>query len=537
MYTFGWVTSVSPLAQAEFWNSAFMGTSINFVNFYNKSMDYYSNGVLYASTTAQWQTAAIGIANVAMQQLPYSLFYFENTLYANYVNGWTGYANEPTVGPNTGGGIYYTLLNVHSTTNSTGGNLNYGIHQQADTGGMNPMYATNWVWQVDIWSEIFDTPLATPPTEFTTVNAFLNYMTTSYSVTSYTGKVPSGSFIFQKPAKTGITNGQMITFTFANNLTWSDNTPFTAKDYQTSLYYWNLAYSAKLPDESTPDTGILSGPSGLIASKVVSTNTIELFINSNSIWNLANSVVPVFPTHILQYFNPDHFSTAVSDVDTTQPYLSASSYAIYGAPKAPKWVTYEPNMEIGSGPFTLTTYSETTGDGVLTANPNYFRAAWYANMPTLTSGTPYTNNYTISMYINNPSISTPYCGVAPSSTGYCPLTGKVPGESSVKLKGVVTLYLCTGVNANTGAVVGCTLQPGTYNLVQHIAYTCTNSGVYANGKCPKGDKVVKTYTNGYYLSVPTTTLAAGTYEVVLTTHFSFQGLARTYYQATGFVLS
>jgi ABC-type transport system substrate-binding protein len=576
MYTYGWVTSDNFEAQAEFWNSAFMGSSINFVNFYNRTMDYYSNAVLYATTIAGADAAAINIAKVEMQQLPYLNSYFENTLFADFVQGWTGYANEPTVGPNTGGGIYYTLLNVHPTNTLVGGTLNYAVHEQADSSGMNPIYNTNWVWQADLWGEVYDTPLATPPTLFTTVNSFLNYMTTSYSVAPYTGKIPGGSFYFQakyETATTGcgkkltspcyytvpkaITNGETVTFNFAKNITFTDGVPFTAKDYQFSLYIWDLAVKQTTQaDVETPDTGLMTGPSGLIASHVTVSKTVDsitIYINSNSVWNLADVVVPVMPQHLLQYFNPDHIATGAETLDTTLPYVSDVGYLTASTPanttthlgaitvpKAPKWVTYEPNMEVGTGPFALSVYSETTGAGELTANVNYFRSAWYADINATTNTFApnhiYTNNFTISMYIYNPTSAT-YCGVAAGTNGYCGITGKVSGASSVKTSKVVTLEYCTTAPVGTGPPTNCTTLAGTYNLVQYIVKSCTPTGTVVGGKCPKGDKLVKTPTDQYVLTLPTTTMAAGYYEVILQTSFSFQGLSRTWYQATGFALS
>ncbi|MGD0397228.1 MAG: ABC transporter substrate-binding protein [Nitrososphaerales archaeon] len=570
MYAYAWVSSNSYELQAMVWNSAYACTSINFGNFYNTTMDYDSNAVLYATTVSGAETGAINLAKVEMQQLPYVSGYFTNTLYADYIAGWTGYANEPTTGPNAGGGLYYTLLNIHQTDALTGGTLNLAIHQKADQGGMNPLYNTNWIWQEDLWGEVYGTPLATPPTQFTTVNSFLNYMTTSYLVTPYTGKIPSGSFYYQTPGwscgtnckipKT-ITNGEVITLNFARNITWSDGVRFTAKDYQYSLYVWDIAGSLKIPDIVTPYSWVLTGPSGLIASHVTvgsKVDSISIYINSLSVWNPADVIVPVMPQHVLQYFNPDRITTVINTLDTTLPYVSDVGYFTQSGngtkvPTAPKWMKYEPSMEIGTGPFTLASYSESTGGGELTANVNYFRTAWFADINATTNnllaGNTYAHNFTISEYIYNPT-STTYCGVSAGTNGYCPITGKVSGESSVKVSKVVELEYCTGVSVPTGGttcsmiVNSLTGKPVTYNLVHHIVYTCTNGGTVTtttgtktSHSCPTGDKLVKTYTNGYTLAVDTTGFARGYYEVILSTSFSFQGLSRTWYQATGFEVS
>lgn len=553
MYTYGWIASSSFQFQGEIFNSAFVGSTVNFVNSYNRTMDKDSNAILYATTMPQADSAAQRVAYDNGQQVFYLNSFFQNTLFADYVNGWTGYANEPTTGPNTVGGLFYTLLNVHPTSELVGGTFNLALHSAADASGMNPMYNTNWVWQADIWSEIYDSPLATAPTAFTAVNTFINYQTTSYTVSTYSGKLPGGSFKFQTTPTT-ITNGEEITLNFAKNITWSDGVPFTAKDYQWSLYLWDEALSPKLPDVVTPLSGVLAGPSGLIASKVVNPYEIEIFVNSISVWNLASTIVVVFPLHMMQYLNPDRISTAIAAVDFTQTYASQVGFATtsdanYKVPKAPKWMYYEPSLEVGSGAFRLVTYDTVTGAGQLDANLNYFRTAWYADINATTNtvlpGATWTHNFTISEYINNPQLVT-YCGIASGAQGYCPITGKVPGESSVKVKKVVGLWSCT---SQTG---GCTQvyvdgKALTYNLVQHLSYTCkagytltTSTVTPYKPYCYQGSKTsspIKHYSNGYGLSIDTTGMSQGYYEVVLSTTFSFQGLTRTWYQAIGFDIS
>jgi hypothetical protein len=583
MNTYGWVTSDNYEAQAEFWNSAYVGSSINFGNFYNRTMDYDSNQVLYATTMSGAEAGAIRVGKVEMQQLPYVNAFFENTLFADYIAGWAGYANEPTTGPNSGGGLYYTLLNAHPTDSLTGGTLNLAIHQKADPSGIDPLYNTNWVWQTDLWSEFYDAPLVAPPTQFTTVNSFLNYMTTSYSVTPYTGKILSGSFYYQAkyetsstgcgskkaspcyyvPPKT-ITNGEVITLNFASNITWSDGVPFTAKDYQFSLYVWDLAIKQTTQaDVATPDTGLMTGTTGLIASHVTvnsKVDNISIYINSLSVWNLANVIVPVMPQHVLEYFNSDRIATIQETLDTTLPYVSdvgnltesspANPTTHLGAitvPKAPLWMTYEPNMEVGSGPFTLTSYSETTGGGEMTANANYFRTAWWADINSttnyVTAGSSYTHTYAIQEYIYNPASST-YCGVAPNTNGYCGITGHISGESSVKTSNVVTMEYCATAPVGQFGPTNCSQVDNlngksvTYSLVQQVSCSITP----APGKsCPKAD--ITSYSSHYVVTIPTAAsatigaLKAGYYEVVLTATFKFQGLARTWYQATGFEIS
>jgi hypothetical protein len=88
----------------------------------------------------------------------------------------------------------------------------------------------------------------------------------------------------------------------------------------------------------------------------------------------------------------------------------------------------------------------------------------------------------------------------------------------VKKGAVVQLLACTKVNGNTGAWGNCSpiSIPGVKKK-----YAITQVGSTAD----------------YTVSIPTTLLPSGHYEAVLTTHYNFNGLVRTWYQATGFTIA
>jgi hypothetical protein len=525
MYTFGWITSAYYTWPWYFYNSA--GPD-NFVGFYNKGIDYYTNNLLFATKLSSPCTSAVNscgaeqaatkAAGLLISALPYVGFFYENQLYAVYQTGWTGYANLPSTGPGTSTGLYYTLLNVHptSSTYSPTSTFKLGLHSVADVGGMNPLYATEWVWQADIWGSIYDAPLAAPPTQLTTPNVFLNWMTTSYSVAPFTGSTGTGAGWFQflapglfKPAPqvaNTIKNGEVITFNFRNNLTWTDNVPVTANDYNYSLYAWNIAGSN---GADTPLTGSLSSASGLIADHVVSPTEIQIYIGSDSIWNLASVNVGVLPQHILGNFNITGIATTSGlALDLTQPSTSTSGQAasspFCGLTAAcmhsdPTWMQYLPNLEVGAGPFYLYTYTLASG-GELLANPNYQRAPWaaIAALPanTVTAGTPVSFATTIQEFTYNPGTS------AFAVTGDTPLASGSTGYVGINnATATVQVYTSAGVAVGT-------------------PITLTATG-----------------TNGAYTaSIPTTGLSAGAYEVVVTGTYNFLGLARVWYQASGFTV-
>ncbi|HUI00795.1 MAG TPA: ABC transporter substrate-binding protein [Nitrososphaerales archaeon] len=507
MYTFGWITSADYNWAFSFLNSQNVATSLNFLNYYNQTMDFDTNAVQYASTIQAANAAAQKVDEDNAVNLPYLMSFYQNTLWADYVNGWTGYVNVPAYGPNAIVGTYYTLLNVQPVVNgkpANGGTFNYAIHQAADAGGMNPLYNTNWQWQADIWGEIYDTPLATPPAQTNVALALINWMTTSYNVAAFNGKTGTSPGWFQMQGKQGvannIVNGDVITLNFAKNITWTDHVPLTAADYNFSLFAQGVSAPDALPDIATPVSGTLSGPSGLWATYIPPNNPyqLQIYVNSTSVWNIPTVTdLAVMPWHIFKYFNIDKIATATAAMDTTLPYAQATANSQCNSPctfltstSAPTWLQYLPNLEVGSGPFSLRAFSATTGAGELDKNVNYFRSAWKASAATGTAGTPYTLTEDINETIYNAG-SSAMGGVPSGQTGVVPIANAT---------GTVTVISPSG-----STVTSVPLSGGT-------------NGVYT-------------------ASIPTTGLGGGTYELVTNATYNFLGLARTWYQANGLALA
>ncbi len=514
MYTFGWITSANYVWAAEFFNSQFAGTSVNFGNYNNQTINILSNDLLYATSMSAAQSAASSLAFDLQQQLPYLMFFYQNTLWAVYLNGWTGFANVPTTGPDTGGGLYYTLLNVQPTNNPNGGTFNLALHAVADTGGMNPLYNTNWVWQADIYSEIYDGLLGTYPSQYNVVNAYFNWMTTGNGsavtqwVQPFTGTTGTGPGWFQMQGAQGvankITNGQVVTFNLRHNMTWTDNVPVTAYDYNFSLYAWGITLPPTMPDTDTPISGLMAGSAGLWATYINPANPyqIQLYVNSSSVWNLANTLVLVLPQHIFNNFNVDLLSTASGAVDITQPLNSSAVQACDCVLHAPTWLEYLPNLMVGTGPFYLATYNGITGAGELIKNPNYQRTAWkvIAALPANTivaTATTFAFSTTIQEFTYNPTGSAvtfggDYGSLGTGGTGYIGITNATAS---------IQLYNSTGTEVGTPITTGITQTNGVYTV-----------------------------------SIPTSSLTPGAYEIVVNATYNFLGLARTWYQASGFTI-
>jgi hypothetical protein len=501
MYTFGWITSADYNWAFSFFND--QNPSTDFIDYANATMDHDTNAMMYASTITATQSAAQKVAADAAADLPYLMSFYQNTLYSVYINGWAGYANLPTTGPMTTYGAYWTLLNVHPSGQTSGGVFNYALHNVADTGGMDPLYNTNWVWQEDIWSEVYDSPLMIPPAQINVALAEMNYMTSSYSLTPFTGTTGTGAGWFQMQGTQtahNIKNGQAFTLNFDKNITWTDHVPLTAYDYNFSLYAWGVSAPPSLPDNYTPLTGLLTGSPGLWATYIPPNNPyqITMYINSSSVWNLISAIVGVMPQHIFKYFNLDKIATASGAMDTTLPFAQATASSECGTPcsyllasgSVPTWLKYLPNLEVGSGPFWLRAFNSATGAGELDKNVNYFRSAYAGTAPSVLVGTTYTLSPNIQEYIYNAG-SSAIGGVNPGITGYVAINNAT---------GTVTAI------SPTGAVVH------TYTL-------------------PSGQ-------NGFYkVSIDTTGWAPGTYEFVTNATYNFFGLQRTWYQASGLTVT
>jgi len=322
-----------------------------------------------------------------------------------------------------------------------------------------------------------------------------------------------------------------VTLTFMGNLTWSDNVPVTAKDYQFSLYAWNLAGDS---GAETPVANGFAAPSGLIASKLETAAggpcsqtaippaanaclRIVLYIGSNSYWNLASVIVGVMPEHILGHFVTSALSPSpTAALDLSQPvtstYTNAGSSSFCPVTSCHigaylPWMTWLPNIEVGSGPYYLYQYKALsaggTGAAVIAQNLNYYRFPWstVAALP----ANLHTGAWTFSTHITE-FVRTTNTGTSTATT-YANIYNHVGGNYPVSLASFTVSIYTKGVGV-TGAVM---VYP------PHPMSTSGTTGIWS-------------------ASIPKlTACAAGSgCEIVVTGHFTFQGLPRTWYSYWGY---
>ena len=547
--------------------------------------DFDTNNIEFATTAAQAYGASAQFMNAYALSIPTVFGYYENTLYVNNANGWTGFVAAPVTGPNELGGLYFTNQDAHLCGSATctigaanggtlGGNLNVALENVADQNGLNTIYSSNWAWQADVFGSIYDTALYTPAVDFPNVNFFNDYMTTSHTITNIpsqvlgtgptwyyyqqpcTSPLPAATYLTRLAACQGhsspgqtpgplqhgiglgaaartITNGQVISMTLKPGIYFYDGVQVTANDLEFSLNYYNIAGGPNLPDNTSPATATFAGPFGLIASQLKTATglpcslncaRIDIYVGSQSFWSLGSVITAVLPSHVFKYFNPDHTATvSFGTVDTSKPFgIAASAYSTAGAPhpSATSWMYYLPNLEIGSGPYYLSSWNGGAGTGVDAANPFYFNPNWQAeaNVTQLSGSSTMSANLIIYEY--NPTPVNINCGPAqpgpilPNSVGLCQITNALAGVGKVKIydsSGLLWRNLKLTKNALTG----------TYSwTIPGPAILATKTG----GAC----SVVG--PNCY-------TMPAGQYYATLQTTYSYHGLIRTWYQIFGFTIS
>ncbi len=587
MYTYGWVASSNYEFQAGEWmNSQYLEDEITTGSIVSQQCDIAENNVLYGGTYAAAQTAAFASETCSVQNLQSMVLFYESYLFGNYINGWTGYASLPSCGANTVTCSYYTFLNAHptqsgvggTTYNTVGGTMSYAVHGPASYDGLSTWSYPNWVWQNDIWSEIVEAPLGTPTTALTVPGAWSPWMlsgktepTTAYGSTSSAtldygtapfggsaggvqvatfssltisggsltlgGQAITGAYCFQVPdqgpynnetlAETGascnvtIPNGEAITYTFDTNMTWSDGVPITAADYNYSAVALNVVgNTAGAP--FSPYIGEDAGPFGLIADSINTTaNSITMYFGDQAVWNIIAADWPILPAHIYENFNLGTAFTfeasaataeSFSALDTTnssffQNVLSAGytcSSAPTDADACP--LTALLNLEVASGPYELLSFNPATGAGVMIANLNYYRTAWYdalsSNEVKATSGT-----------------------ITFTATPSLLLASNTMGPTAVLGAGA-TVSSCTAtLQGYTG-----TIPAPTTNIFVGVKY---GSSINANA-----DVTGCGTSNTDTITIPTSSLVSGkVYKVTFEEQYTFDGIARIWYQYYGFVVT
>ena len=557
LYTYGYAFSSNYLYADEAFDSQFIGTGFSMdAQVINNNMDHACNPALYASDLAGVATATHNCLSIIDTTHPVIPLLWENELTGINVKGWTGFAKLNAYIPGTLTGEFYTALNAHPTSSPTGGSLIWAEHKNVPGGGAAlgvAGYDTNWLYGIDLNQLWYDTPLGIGPLCSACFDQYINWMTTSYSITPFSGTINGGGGWFTSQTANQhtpqiVSGGQNITFTFRNNITFSDSVPVTALDYNFTLAFLNVAGAPTIPNENSYYFGAISGPLGLIATYIKPGHdmTISMIFGSTALANLINSQFPVLPMHIYEWWNPNTLNDNFNGVDTAAVNNAISS--AFAMPGMPDYVYALPNMLVGSGPFIFHSYDAVSGSGVLVANNGYQRSAWYAfsakansiaHKPkaTLHKPTIYYYTYTVepTQYVYNDPVhfagnfiggfgrntppgpsNPPYgsahdrFGIPPGATGYVDV-GSCTYKADCATDGVPTnstnIVATTYVYTKAGALIDTLPMTFSYGSYSHLAHPSFTVKIPINGMG--------------------TTLKKGPYEIEAVFHYTFLGLPRT----------
>ena len=338
----------------------------NTVHFYNATINgllndmYLSSGTNVTHAEADSQQAITDLS----QQIPQLQVWWDSVIIGslNNLNGhyWSGYVDTPAYSTWSVGSGFYTSLNVHQVDPTTGNTIvggTFGVAQHEAPDDYNPFQATS-VYDFDILNDLgfFDSPAIALPT-CANINCLVPWMTTSMPtyITPVNMTTPHGY---------NLVNGMEVTLNFMHNITWADNVPFTANDYNFSLWYANLngaSYNstsgkcvggtcwAQFSNRIDNDfTGLLPY---LVDSQVTSPYSVNVYLNASALPNYISTVTfTPFPEHIWAGINTATFNADVNPLTTS----------VNGT-----------NLDVGLGPFYLSQVL-TNSYTLITRNPGYF---------------------------------------------------------------------------------------------------------------------------------------------------------------------
>ena len=320
---------------------------------------YYTTNVTYSE-----QQASLGIG-LLQQQIPVINLWWDNWIIPslNNFNGqyWAGYVDVPAFSTWQSAGAFYEGLSVHQVNPSTGATIvggTFGVAQHEAPDGFN-FLNDNSVYDAEIYNMLYDSGEIFSPGN-PTLGGLFPWMFTG--APAYTSGVNMTT-----PHGYNMVNGMKVTLNFLNNITFVDNVPFTAADYNFSLWYPNLngaVYNATTGTCSHPCWQIYANNTAarltatqpdLIDSVVNSTNTVTVYMNGTGIEDYVGATTAtVIPQHLWEHVNS-------TSLNTNDAGLSDASGKVNGI-----------SLMAGTGPFYFGSYVRGQYTYIY-RNPGYFK--------------------------------------------------------------------------------------------------------------------------------------------------------------------
>jgi len=289
-------------------------------HFYNSTFEQIADQMHATGNATLAQADSRKLVQILSYQIPALMMWWDafnipslNTHSGNY---WSGYVSVPAFGTWSYGTGYYTELNMHMVSPVTGDPITGGaavvnMHEAPDD--YNPLFAGS-VYDFDVINSIFfDTPIVGPPGS--------PYISTMYpwmltSLPQFGGPLDQLGVNMTTPHGYKMVDGQVIKLNFMDNITWQDNVPFTAADYNFSLWYEDLngVYG---PYTGNNNSNYIGEIPTLLDSTVQNRTSMTIYINSTSQTDwLYALTAPTLAEHLWSHVSGAQFR---NDIDPTSP--------------------------------------------------------------------------------------------------------------------------------------------------------------------------------------------------------------------------
>lgn len=284
-------------------------------HFYNSTLQPLLNKMFTTGNATLAQQDAQKAVKILTYQIPSLMMWWDawNIPTLNNHGGtyWSGYVNVPGFGTWSFGTGYYTLLNLHMVSPTTGepisgGTATVNLHEAPDD--YNIMFAGS-VYDFDVTTSVFfDTPMVAPPGSPYVID-MIPWMLASAQQTTLNVNMTT-------PHGYKMVDGQVIHLNFMQNITFQDNVQFTANDYNFSLWYENLngVYGPYVGNNQSNYVGLLPT---LLDSQVTGKYSMTIYVNSTSTTDWLDAVTaPILPEHLWSHVSSAKFD---KDIDPTSP--------------------------------------------------------------------------------------------------------------------------------------------------------------------------------------------------------------------------
>jgi ABC-type transport system substrate-binding protein len=270
VYTGGWSLTRDPDHLTDFYHSKEFDPECiggwrgyNYPGFMNSTYDELGDTLKSASSFEDVKDAAFEMQEILAEQVPGIPMYGHIGVKA-YSAEWTGLVNEVGQGINS----WWSTLNMHPTSLTSGGRIEYGIKSDIET--LNPLTAA-WTYTWEVLDKIYETPYTYNPYD---LSEDISWIAESWDIDPWTSS--SGE------------PGTKVTFHFVDYAKWHDGEQFTAEDLK---FTYEFIQEYKVP-RYLPNVQFIE------KVELVDDYTLEVYQNTTSYFAFHYINIPILPEHI-----------------------------------------------------------------------------------------------------------------------------------------------------------------------------------------------------------------------------------------------